>query len=95
MPSPAKQPSRDYFDARFQDLARHFTGSLGHLVERVDKGFGDVDQRLDSIDKQFVEVNAKLDAIMEIVAVRQEVRNLVQELRAKGIEIDPVKILLT
>lgn len=66
----AKPPARDYFDARFQDLARHFTGSLGHLAERVDAGFLKIDLHL-------TEADAKLDALMEMVAVRQELRNLV------------------
>lgn len=83
----SKQPSRDYFDARFQDLARHFNSGLGNLADRVDSGFS-------GVIKEFTEVNAKLDALMEMVAVRQEVRNLVREPRAKGVEIDSEKVFL-
>lgn len=98
---PSKLPSRDYFDARFQEIARHFNASVGNVREdvstlskRMDDGFHAVDRRFDTIDKQFIEVNTKLDAIMEMVAVRQEVRNLVRELKDKGVDIDAEKIFL-
>ncbi|MEK7636816.1 MAG: hypothetical protein AAB402_00295 [Patescibacteria group bacterium] len=63
------------------DLARHFTGSLGKEREHT--------------DQRFDEVDAKLDAIMEMLAMRQEMQNLIRELKAKGIILDESKIFVS
>ena len=42
-----------------------------------------------------VPINKKLDAIMASAATRDEVRNLVRQLKTHGIELDEKKIFLT
>ncbi|MEK7538127.1 MAG: hypothetical protein AAB619_04120 [Patescibacteria group bacterium] len=70
------------------DLARHFTGSLGKEREHTDR-------RFDEVNSNFDEVNAKLDAITEMLAMRQEMQNLIRELKAKGIILDESKIFVS
>ena len=67
-------------DKAVADLGRHFNESVGNLKKEI--------------DQQFTEVNAKLDALLEMTAVRKELRALVHQLRAKGIELDENKIFV-
>ncbi len=69
------------------DLARHMTLSFG-----TQRAY--MDGRFDTIDGQFTEVNIKLDAIMESVATRKEMHNLVRELKHQGIQIDASKVFV-
>lgn len=42
--------------------------------------------------EDIIGINVKLDALMEAVAIRQELRNLVSQLKTNGIELDEAKI---
>lgn len=100
------QLTKDYFDQALRRLAP--AGKLDDLTEEVRKSasatasrFDGLDAHLGVIDKQLVTINerldqhdAKLDAILTAVATRQEMRNLVHELNARGIELDETKIFM-
>lgn len=48
-----------------------------------------------SMRERFDQVDAQLKAIMELLAMRQEIHNLVRELKGKGIELDPARIFVS
>lgn len=64
---------------------------IAHFIE----GQGVQNKRLGEMDARFDEVDAKLDAIMEMLAMRHELRNLVRELRAQGIKLEETRIFAT
>ena len=45
--------------------------------------------------RRFDVIEAKLDAMMKLLTTREEVRNLVRELRRRGIELDEAKIFVS
>lgn len=66
----------------------HFDEKIVELHTRFDK----TDKRLEGIERRLDEHDAKLDAILEAVATRRELQNLVRELKAQGINLDETKI---
>ena len=60
--------------------------------EHFDEKIIELHKRFDTTDKTLTQHGTKLDAIMESVATRKEVHNLVRELKAQGIELDDTKI---
>src|SRR5690242_6019175 len=76
------------------DLARHMTATFGKEREHTDKQFTDVKQSISGLDQQFVEVNIKLDAIMDMLATRKELQNLVRALKHQGIRLDESEIFV-
>ncbi|MDP3964572.1 MAG: hypothetical protein Q8Q20_02855 [bacterium] len=44
-------------------------------------------------DKHLEEIDSKLDAIMEMLATRKELHNLIRALKKQGIKIDESEIL--
>lgn len=73
--------SQEYFDEKIVEL---------HA--RIDKRFGGVEDRLDRVESVLHEHAQKLDAILEAVATRRELQNLVRELKAQGIQLDETRI---
>ncbi len=85
-----------------RDLIGHFNQSQGaqnirldHIDKRfdqVDERFNQTDERLDHMDERLGTMDAKLDALLEAVATRRELHNLVRELKARGVTLDESKI---
>ncbi len=80
-----------------RDVISHFNKSQAAQNERLNK----IEHRLDRMEKwmdgfddHFEEIDAKLTAIMEMLTTRKELRNLIRELKAKGIVLDESKIFL-
>ncbi len=73
------QLTKEYFDTR---------------MNAVDENFIAAGKTLTQLTKQMTEHETKLDAILTAGAVRQEVRNLVQELKLRGVELDETKIFV-
>lgn len=73
-----------------RDLNTNFNKSQGLQNERL----GGVEKRLGTIEQEVLEANTKLNAIMDALATRQEVRNLVRELRGQGLTLDESKIFV-
>ncbi len=71
-----------------RDIIKHFNKGQVLQNERMDKEFGE-------ISEQFAEVNVKLDAIMKMLVMRQEMHNLVGQLREQGMTLDETKIFVT
>lgn len=62
--------------------------AIEHRFDLAKQEFSGVNQRLDTVD-------AKLEAITEMLTTREEVRNLVRELRKRGIELDEQRIFVS
>ncbi|MBI4092875.1 MAG: hypothetical protein HY420_03040 [Candidatus Kerfeldbacteria bacterium] len=68
-----------------REIVAHFNASQGEQNKWIKGEFEKVDQRFD-------EIRVELEAIKEMLAMKQELRNLVRELKAKGIELDESRI---
>lgn len=68
-----------------REIVSHFNVSQGKQNTWIKQEFEEVDERFD-------EIRAELEAIKEMLVMRQELRNLVRELKTKGIELDESKI---
>lgn len=99
MPKGSSSVTKDYLnealtkalDTWGQRLQSSITESIGGLARHMSLSFA---QERQYTDNQFVEVNTKLDAIMESVATRKEMHNLVRELKHQGIQIDSSKVFV-
>jgi hypothetical protein len=69
----------------------HLTAAVKEIIGHFNESQGTQNQRF---DKQFTEINAKLDAIMEMVAVRKELRELVRQLQGRGLNLDESQIFV-
>ncbi len=69
-------------------------GSVRDLNMQFVKSQGLQNDRLERIEQEVLEANTKLNAIMDALATRQEVRNLVRELRGQGLTLDESKIFV-
>ncbi len=70
-----------------KDVIRHFNQSQSVQTRHFAERFDGVDQRLEEVD-------TKLDALMEMVAVRKELHNLVTALRKQGIALEESEIFV-
>lgn len=81
-----------------ENLEATITANTREIIGHFNESQGLQNERMDSIERnmgeQFAEVNVKLDAITEMLAMRQEIRNLIRELRDKGIALDESKIFV-
>lgn len=96
--SMSPQLDKAYFDAiearilgSIRDLNTQFVKSQGVQNDRL----GGMEKRLGTIEQEVLEANTKLNAIMDALATRQEVRNLVRELRGQGMTLDETKIFVS
>lgn len=87
--------TQDYLDSRL-------TGAVKEIIGHFNKSQGGQNQTLKGMDatlrdhsKQLDEIDVKVTAIMEQLALRQELQNLVRELQAKGVAIDPNKVFVS
>ncbi len=74
------------------DRFRHFEQKMNLRFEKVDTRFDDVDQEIKGAKDRLLVVETKLDTVMDELATRKEVRNLVKELKGQGIKLDSTKI---
>ena len=84
----AKPLTQDYLDSRL-------TGAVREIIGHFNKSQGEQNKKLDAHSKQLEEIDVKVTAIMEQLALRQELQNLVRELRAHGVAIDPSRVFVT
>ena len=91
----SKPLTQDDLDARLrgavQEIIGHFNSSQGKQNEQL----GSIETTLRDHGKQLEEIDVKVTAIMEQLALRQELQNLVRELQAKGVAIDPSKVFVS
>lgn len=67
--------------------------SLSHATREIISHFNQSQGSQDEwIRRRFDQVDAKLDAMTEMLAMRQELRSLVRELKAQGITLDESRI---
>lgn len=74
-------------DAALATIAARFDG-LEAGIKR------DTQEQLAAVHGRFDQVQVQLDALQESVAVRQELRRLVAQLRTKGIQLDEAAIFM-
>lgn len=82
-----KNDLREEMAENTRTIINHFNQSQGLQNERIDQ----MEQRF---DQQFAEINVKLDAITKMLVMRQEMHNLVRELRGQGLKLDESKIFV-
>ncbi len=75
------QLSQDYFDQ-----------AITSLKVDLKEQFTAIKDQFNSIRERFDRIDVELSALKEMVAVRQELNNLVIQLRGQGIEVDESKI---
>lgn len=68
-----------------REIVAHFNTGQGEQNRWIKERFEKVDQRFD-------EIAVELEAIKEMLVMRQEFRNLIRELKTKGIELDESRI---
>ncbi|MBI3956783.1 MAG: hypothetical protein HY340_02235 [Candidatus Kerfeldbacteria bacterium] len=81
----SKPLTEDAFNTRL-------TGAVREIISHFNQSQGGQTQQF---NERFDQVDAKLAAIMEMLAMRQELRNLLRELKASGIAIDESKVLVS
>jgi hypothetical protein len=92
---PGNPLTQDYLDA-------HLRGAVKEIIGHFNASQGKQNEKLDTIEttqqdhsKQLEEIDVKVTAIMDQLALRQELQNLVRELQAKGVAIDPSKVFVS
>ena len=78
MPSPSIPASNDDLRASTREILDHFTKSQG--VQNT------------WIKEEFDKVHVELEAIKQLLVYRQELHNLVRELKAQGMTLNESKI---
>ncbi len=95
--------TREYFDKSLhtlrEGLEANSTSNTKDIISHFNQSQGMQNVRMDRMearmDEQFAEVNVKLDAIMKMLVMRQEMHNLVGQLREQGMTLDESKIFMT
>ncbi len=95
--------TREYFDKSLhtlrEGLEANSTSNTKDIISHFNQSQGMQNVRMDRMearmDEQFAEVNVKLDAIMKMLVMRQEMHNLVGQLREQGMTLDETKIFVT
>lgn len=91
----AKRPSPTLTKAHLEWAIQGVNEGFRHLYQSQAQGFKKVDEHLMRIDDRLDGMDIKLDAIMESLATRKEVQNLVRQLKAQGIVLDESKIFVS
>lgn len=91
--------TKEYLDKNLESMEARITGSIRDLNTNFVKSQGLQNERMDKefgeIHEEFAEVNVKLDAITKMLVMRQEMHNLIGQLRGQGIVLDESKIFVT
>lgn len=72
----------------FERQTETLKDSIRGLNENLNAGQGAQNERLDRIE-------ARLDAIVEMLTLRKELRNLIRELKAQGITLDERRVFVS
>lgn len=91
----AKRSSSTLTKAHVDGAIQGVNEGIRHLYQSQAQGFKKVDGHLIRIDDRLDGMDIKLDAIMEAVATRKEMQNLVRQLKAQGIALDESKIFVS
>lgn len=98
----AKQESSVFTKAHLDGAFSSVNENIGHLARTQAQGFTQIDTRFTRIDNRFTKVDerldqmdTKLDAIMEMLAMRKEMQNLIRQLKIQGIVLDETKIFVS
>lgn len=78
---------RESIKENTREIIAHFNESQASQDEWIRAEFRKVEER-------FAQVDVKLEAIIEMLATKQELMNLVFELKAKGIDLDAAKVFI-
>lgn len=77
------QLSQEYFDQALKDLNFGF-----------EKRFDAIDEQFKAVRERFDRVDIELSAVKSMVVIRQELNNLVLQLKGQGIKLDENKIFV-
>jgi hypothetical protein len=92
--------TRDYLDSSLRvvtrDLMQHMTRSIEASEKRLGTRINSVEVRLGNIEDRMIVLETQMAALMTEEVLRHHLRrlatNLVRELRAQGIRLDPAKL---
>lgn len=84
------QLSQEYFDQALKDLSL----GLEKRFHSIDQRFDVVDEELRAMRERFDRIDVELSAIKSMVVIRQELNNLVSQLKGQGIKLDEDKIFV-
>lgn len=99
----AQSLTKEYFDEVIHGLRDTIHGvretmatkeDIRGVISHFNKSQGLQNKQLGRVEQDLLEANTKLNAIMDALATRQEVRNLVRELRGQGLKLDESKIFV-
>lgn len=82
-----KRTSRGLTKAHLDGAVAVIQNDIKSFVKHFNDSQFEQNDRLDTID-------TKLDAMMEMLATRKEMHNLVRELKVNGLKLDPSKIFV-
>ncbi len=77
----------DGMEARIQE-------SIRGLNTNFNKGQGVQNGRFDRLEERLESVDVKLEAIIEMLAMRKELHNLVRVLKAQGVQINESEVFV-
>lgn len=100
MPNPKRGPQRPLTPNDLRDAlavnSREVLNQVNADLASVRKEIGSVREEVQSLREEmhegFHQVDIKLDAVMELLATRKQLHNLVRELRAQGLTLDEARI---
>lgn len=74
-------------NGRFDGMQTTITANTRDIISHFHQSQGLQNERMDRMD-------AKLDAIVEMLTMKREMRNLIRELKAQGMVLDESKIFI-
>jgi len=101
------QLTKEHFDKVIRTLAKNdrlnalagvvddYQSKAAARFDGIDTSMGTIAEQLRRIAETLIDQQVKLDAIMQALAMRQEVRNLVRELKLRGVDLDATKIFVS
>lgn len=79
---------------RFDGLREEMAENTRTIISHFNQSQGLQNGRLEHIEDELAEVHVKLDAITKMLVMRQEMHNLIRELKAHGMALDESKIFV-
>jgi len=89
-----KSLTKKQLDTSLNVFKRDIFDRMDSKFKGVAARFDKTDKRLEKIEKRLTAVEVKVDAIVEELATRKEMRNLVAELERAGVHVRATKIFV-
>ncbi len=90
-----KPLTEERFSTVIEGLRETMAENTRTIIGHFNKGQVLQNERMNHMDERFDQVDVKLDAIIEMLTMKREMRNLVRELGKKGIALDESQIFVS